>query len=384
VQQINTSSPGILIFAEGLLGDALVLTPAIRAIKEYYKTSFLSILLFKRLKVNDSPGHAVIKESEFKGAAEVFLNNPYVDLVLELDRSALRSLNIFKRISSEIKNINILRRNKYDIIICTFPKDRFAIYSYFSGAKIRVGQKKQPLGFLLNTKADITENEYNVIRYFGKLLEPIDIKINDFSTYFNITKENEQEAEEFLKKHGLENSKNIVGIHAGASMPDRTWPAEYFAELINYLRLNVISDVILFYNDFDVPFINEIKKYLKAEIIEAKPRSLSEMGALFKKCSICVTNNSGPRHLAAAVGTRTLGLLFKHDEKKWGIYDTELHPYMESQKPCSICPPGKCNAVIPGNEKYSSICMRDIAPDDVIKKVISMLEHKLIYQKNGT
>jgi len=365
----------ILVIAEGQLGDALVITPALRAIKESLPSSSLSILLLYRRKYTESSSFedAVIRKSPLKGTAEVFLNNPHVDEVLELDRGAMRSLKGLKRLRAEKKNIKILRQHKFDTVICTFPQDRFAIYSYLSGANIRIGQKKQGMSFLLTDKPDVSQSENGVLAYFCKLLEPIGLGCKSFETVFNIPNADKENAEKFFLQNNLNGFKRIVGIHPGSSQHDRKWLPESYAKLINFLGTDPDNGIILFYSKYDIPYIGEIKKNVEVNIIEAKTKTLSELASLLVKCSFCIAHSSGPRHLAAAVGVRTLGIFDKCDDKRWAIYDKTLHPVVKTRVPCKMCPEDRCLGLIPEGEPYSSYCMRDISFDEVISKVKELI-----------
>jgi len=365
----------ILFIAEGQLGDVMVITPALRAVKESSKSSFVSILLLYRRKYTETSKFedAVIRKSSFKGTAEVFLNNPYADEVLELDRGALRTLKGFKRFKAELENIKNLRRHKFDTVICTFPQDRFALYSFLSGAKNRIGQKKQGLGFLLNYRPDADQNTLGVLKYFCSLLSPLGLKCNNEDTIFNIPDADKISAEKFYRENNLQNSKCVAGVHPGSSQHDRKWLPGRFAELINFLKNDSKAEVILFYSDYDIPYINEIKKNLSVNIIEAKTKTLSELASLFSKCTLCITHSSGPRHLAAAVGIKTLGIFDKCDDIRWAIYDKARHPVIKTRVPCAVCPVDRCLGIIPDGEVYSSYCMRDIKTGDVISKAKEMI-----------
>lgn len=365
----------ILFLAEGQLGDALVITPALRAVKRSLASSYVSILLLYRRKYTEASSFedAVIRKSSLKGTAEVFLNNPYVDEVLELDRGALRSLKGLKRFKAEIANIKILRQYKFDTVVCTFPQDRFALYSYLSGAQTRIGQKKQGMSFLLTDKPDLNQNDSGVLIYFCRLLEPIGLRCKSYDTIFEIPDTDRENAEKFFKENNLSDFKRVVGIHPGSSQHDRKWLPESFAKLINFLKADFDTSIVLFYSEYDIPYINEIKKHVSVSIIEARTKTLSELASLLVKCNLCITHSSGPRHLAAAVGARTLGIFDKCDDKRWAIYDKNLHPIIKTRVPCSVCPEESCLGIIPGGEPYSSYCMRDISFEEVIDKIKELL-----------
>jgi len=370
----------ILFISEGQLGDALAITPAIKAVRKKFETSSISILLLMRRKYTEGGAadiheliqNALIKKSSFKGTGEIFMNNPYIDEVLELDRGAIRKLKGYRRLRTEVLNIKILRAHRFDTVISTFAQDRFVLYSYLSGAKVRIGQKKQGFGFLLTSKPDVNQESAGVLKYFCSLLEPLGVECNDFSTTFVIPEENSLKTQKFFEANGLDNSKLIVGIHPGSSQHDRKWLPSGYAKAINLLKQEIGADVILFYSEYDIPYIEEIKKGVNFPIVEVQTRTLSELAAFFAKCNFCITHSSGPRHLAAAIGTRTLGIFDKRDSIRWGIYDEKIHPIVMTRVPCKACPADKCLAIIPEGETYSSLCMRDINEEEVYSRIREM------------
>ena len=365
----------ILFFAEGQLGDSLVLIPALRAVRKTLPHSWITVLLFYRSKYfkQHSGSDSLIKKSECRGAAEVFANNPFVDEVLELDRKALRSLKCIARLKAELKCISYLRKNKYDAAVCTFPQDRFVIWSYLSGIKIRVGQKKQSFGFLLTHKPDINErSDEGVLKYFCSLLEPLEIKCTDYSPYYEVPKNAQLWAKEFFYSNNLESGK-IVAIHPGARDKDRQWPPANYSELINLLSEKDSYSVLLCYGDYDMPYVGEIKKNLKSQVISTKTELISQLAAIFQRCSLCIVHSSGPRHLAAAVGAATLGLVDKHDHIMWRIYDGKTHHIIQSAEPCPTCNENDCLGTMPPGATYGALCMQAIKVSDVLRKVESIL-----------
>lgn len=365
----------ILFLAEGQLGDSLVITPALRAVKEKYPDSFVSILLFYRRRYTERSKFedAIIRKSNFEGTAEVFKNNPFIDEVLEIDRGALRSLSGWKRIKAELRNIKFLRKQKFDTVICCFPQDRFSWYSYFSGASVRIGEKKQGLGFLLTNRLDIKQESGGVLKYFLELLSPLEVSTNNFQTYFHIAEDDNQIAREFYQDKIVNKKKKLIGIHPGTSQDDRKWLPERFAKTINKLSEDYGLNIILLYSKFDSEFIDNIRESLNTVIYEMKTSTLSELASFEKICDLCITHSSGPRHLAAAVGVPTIGLFDKIDDIGWGIYDKKFHPVIKTDVSCKTCPVEKCLGIIPEGERYSSNCMREIRVETVVNKVKEML-----------
>ena len=361
----------ILFFAEGQLGDSLVLMPALRAVRKTLPHIWITVLLFYRSKYFKQDSDSLIKKSECRGAAEVFANNPYVDEVLELDRKALRSLRGIKRLKAELKCISYLRKNKYDAAICTFPQDRFALWAYLAGIKIRIGQRKQSFSFLLTHKADADErSDEGVLKYFCRLLEPLGIKCTNFSPYYEIPQDAKDRTQEFFKNF----DKKIIAIHPGARDKDRQWPPAKYSELINCLSERNSYNVLLCYGDYDVPYIDEIKKNLRNQIVITKTDSISQLAAIFQRSNLCIVHSSGPRHLAAAAGAATLGLVDKHDHIMWKIYDDKTHHIIQSEEPCPTCKENDCLGIMPPGASYGALCMQAIKVKDVLEKIESILD----------
>jgi len=365
--------------AEGHLGDSLILTPALKAVKEQINDSKVTVLLLHRTKYINSeiPGKIEIEKSNFSGTAGVFSSNPYVDEVLELDRKAIRSLKGIARLKTELRCINYLRKQRFDAVICTFPQDRFVIWSYLAGIKIRIGQKKQKFSYLLTHRPDIERSDSGVLKYICNLLKPLNVVCNSLETFYNIPSDAKSKADKFFADNKIDTSKKIIAIHPGASYVDRQWTPKNYSELINHLLKTDLYSIILCYSVYDLLFVEELKKNLNKSVTEIQTETIGNLSAILEKCDLAVVHNSGPRHLAAAIGTGTLALLEKHDDITWKIYeDQSRHAVIRSLIPCISCSHNKCSGVIPQDEKYGARCMHDISVKDVYSRIETLLNNK--------
>lgn len=366
----------ILFLAEGRLGDSLIVTPALRAVKEKYPDSFITILMFRRQKYVNNTEHVIfsIEKGDTAGTAGVFLNNPYVDEVLEINRIALRSLKGINRIKSELRGISYIRRQKFDIAVCTFPQNRFVIWSFLAGIKKRIGQKKQGFSFLLTDKPDLDRFQSGILKYVCDLLFPIGVQASSFETIYNVSKDSIERVEQQFNEMGIEGPQKVIAIHPGASAPDRQWPPEYLAELINKLQRSGKYRLILCYSEFDRVFVNEMKKYLEKAVLEVQDETLEDLAALLSKCDLALVNNSGPRHLAAAVKTRTLTFFEKSGDVMWKVYDDEnFHRILSYKGNCELCDADRCSGLIPAGKVYGANCIRKIRVFDAASGIESML-----------
>ncbi len=360
------------------MGDSICLTPALKAVKQTFPKVHTTILLFHRRKYSpgntagvNEYGHPYIERSNFEGTAEVFKGNPYADEVLELDRQAMRRLKGFKRLSSEIACIKYLRKQKYDAVICTFPQNRFVLWSFFAGINIRIGEKDQQFSYLLTGKPAVKRSDAGVLNYFCDLLKPLGVIAQDKNTFFYTEKSEIVNAKKILSGFGITHGKKLIVIHPGASDKDRQFPPEKMTELIKMLAQKNEYDIVITYSEYDVEYISVLDKLNSGNLRSIRTTSIQELAGILNNADIAIVNNSGPRHLAAAVGTKTVGLLEKYDDIMWKIYDDETrHVTVQSEKSCITCSGGKCLGFIPDGEVFGANCMHDIDT----KKVFQMVE----------
>ncbi len=358
------------------MGDSIVLTPALKALKQKYPYVKISILLFHRrkyLKCISKP-HPFIELSKFEGTAEIFKNNPFTDEVLELDRKAIRELKGLKRLKAELYCIKFLRSQKFDAVISTFPQNRFVLWSFFAGIKIRIGEKGQQFEGLLTHKPQINRSDFGVLNYFCNLLLPLGITVKDKNTIFNLTEEARVIAKEILFSEDIKSGKKLLIIHPGASDKDRQWSPEKMAELFKLLNSQNNIQLMTVFSEYDKDYINILEHLLEKKIRKIKTEKISELAGLFSFADAVLVHNSGPRHLAASLGIKTIALLEKYDDIIWKVYENEnLHRIILSEKICKFCNANKCRGIIPPGNIYGASCINDISAEVVYNSITSFL-----------
>ncbi|NOS86417.1 MAG: glycosyltransferase family 9 protein [Ignavibacteria bacterium] len=368
----------ILFLAEGQMGDSIVLTPALKAAKDSLPGVSITILLFHRRKYisNDSSGNPYIELTNYSGTAEIFKGNPNVDTVLELDRKAMRSLKGFARLKAEWNCIKYLRKQKYDAVISTFPQNRFVIWSYFAGIKKRIGEKGQQFGFLLTEKPAIKRSDAGVLNYFCGLLKPLGVTAKNKDTYYHTPEDEIVNTRKILDNLNISKDKKLLIIHPGASDKDRQLPPVMMAELINVLNSKNNMEILFAYSEYDEVYIISLQEIYKDKLSLIKTDTISGLAGILKTADAVLVHNSGPRHLAAAIGVKTIGLLEKYDDIMWKIYENEKnHAIVQSQKSCSLCGTGKCGGFIPEGNKFGAKCMHDIDINEIYSSIVRIINN---------
>lgn len=369
----------VLVIAEGQLGDLLLLTPALRALTLAPRLSDITVLVVQRRTYQvSSPAtdRRHIVHVPAGGTSEVMLNDPHVTAVAEIDRTRLRSLGIAPRIRAEAAIISWLRKARFDTVICTFPQDRFFQWAFLSGARLRVGGDEGGASrLLLNRRIRQRKSDGGVLKYYCALAVAAGGKPDSLTTRFEIPEQALAWATETFRELGLAEADRPIAVHPGASGPYRVWPPASFAALIDEVQTRSGRPVVLCGSEFDRGVVEEVRKRCVSRVrVRITDGGVSRLAALLKKSALCVSNNSGPRHLAVAVGTPSLAVIPRFDDIEWKIYEDELRSgTIQSDSPCSSCGSGACHNRLPPGEQYGSYCMRDVSPRSVAERVDAIL-----------
>ena len=119
------------------------------------------------------------------------------------------------------------------------------------------------------------------------------------------------EADRWLAANGVGEADTIIGIHPGASLPEKRWPVEKFAEVARDLARRPATRVIAF---------SDPEGYgatlASCDGVISRTTTLRELVALIARCDVLVCNDSGPMHLAGGLGTPTVAV-FASGVARW-------------------------------------------------------------------
>lgn len=304
----------ILLINIKFLGDLIVSTPGIRALRKHEPDAQIVFLLRK-------------------GYEDVLANNPYIDEIISFDAGMKGNAGISKIIDG-IKFIWKLRNEKFDVVISLHPGDRTAFWAWFSGAKIRIAPVKQSFGFLFNRRVNVYEDSISYLDYYNNIIAEYTGRIKNNKTDFFTTAEEENWTGHFFHENKITSVCKVIAIHPGASEPTKIWPAGNFVELIRSLNKHKEIKIILIEGPQD-KFVceNILSLFAKNDIINFFSTNISKTCALLKRCKLLITHDTGTRHLAVAVGTPVLALVPKDNLKSWNFYnDISSYYFMTGER----------------------------------------------------
>ncbi len=335
----------ILIIKLSSLGDIILSTAALRAIREKFcrenfKISFLTA-----------------EESK-----DILLRSPYVDELLVCD------LKNKDRGPAGLWNIgNILRKKNFDMVIDLQNSRTSHILSYLSGSVNRYGYNNKKFSFLLNHTIKDEKPLADPVTHQFRILKMLGIDLLDNRLELWPSAEDLKAVDELLNAQWLSQAQKIVGINISASKrwSTKTWPLEYMVCLCEELGLKDIRVVITGTTE-DIPLANMLINSIKnTKIINACGKtSINELAALIKKCNVFISADSSPLHIASAVGTAFIALFGPTDARRH-LPPGKNYIVINKDLNCSPCYKTKCR---------SKRCMVEISPAEVLEAVEKLLK----------
>ncbi len=174
-------------------------------------------------------------------------------------------------------------------------------------------------------------------------------------------------AAKHLDALGLQGPRFLVGLNPGASFgPAKRWLLERYAALADRLIGALHADVLIFGSHAERPLAEAIGRAMKhTPTILAGETSLRQLMALFVQCRLVVTNDSGPMHLAAALGVPLVAIFGSTDEQATGPLGPRTR-VVKHRVPCSPCGLREC--------PIDFRCMKGVTVDEVFMAALSWVE----------
>jgi ADP-heptose:LPS heptosyltransferase len=245
---------------------------------------------------------------------------PEIDEVFVLKKIQL--WNPFKLLSINRK----IKKSNFDLALDLSDENNFsfrnAFLTYISRAPIRLGyQKAQNIGFL-NLEVPIIYKERHVVERHLDLWRFLAENVPTPEFIFEIDSQIGNWAEDFLAKRNVAGNELLIGIHIGGRGGKR-WGVENFAKVINWLTKEDYK-VIIFWGREEKKMLPHLRRISNDKIIISDLLTLPKLAAVIKRCSLFISSDTGPMHLAVALKVSTLAIFIDSDAKKYGP-EGDLH-----------------------------------------------------------
>ena len=351
-KQIPISPKRILLVKTHAIGDTIMITPAMRALRNRFPHAYIVLLTGKLSK-------------------EIIDGNPDVDRILSFNESALFNRDLLHIINL----IKMVRKENFEVAFVFHYSTLIHLLVLAFSIPVRIGFDKNGSGFLLTHKVPWDEKgERWTADVHLDLARFVGAEIKDKKLKIEISEDDIKFANNFLRDNKINRDDILIGIFPGGGKNPRDtvyqkhWGVENFAVIINTLYAKYKAKPIIFGAEDDKGITAKLSKLSKINPINTCGKvNLRQLAALIKKCSLLITNDSAPLHIAIAVNTPTISI-FGPTKARALVEKNERHIAIQSSYPCSPC---YWNSKFPGCDNPK--CMEAIGCDEVLNAVEQQL-----------
>jgi heptosyltransferase-2 len=270
--------------------------------------------------------------------------------------------------------IEKLRKGSYDLGILLTHSFSSAWWFWLGKVQNRLGYECNGRKLLLTHSLAFPQNIQNqhLVVTYKMLLEPLGIPISDTPPRLYLTQKEIHDSRVLLRQQGIPDGALIVGINPGATYGSaKCWLPERFREVTERLLREKDVYIVYFGDQATASIVKEICSGLPSRVVNlAGATSLRELASIISHCDVILTNDSGPMHIADAVGTPIVALFGSTSEVVTGPYrsGTLIHKHVE----CSPCYQRTC--------PIDFRCMKRIEADEVfdaLNKILGAKRSKL-------
>lgn len=334
----------ILVVRTDRIGDVLLTTPVLKSLRDNYPSSYIAMMV-----------------SSY--ARECVDGNPYLDRVIVFDKEKYNGL------FATLKFSQFLRRENFDVVLIFNPTARLHFLMFLARIRERIGYDwRAP--FLLtkvvrHVKQEGTRHE---VEYNFDLLKPLGIAEVVRELYMPIKEISEQSVDQVLRGAGVSPRDRIVVLSPSASCVSRLWPPERYAQVADRLAACHVK-VILVADKVHQGIVEKVLSRAGSNVIDLSGRfNLSELASLFKRCALLISNDSGPVHIAVAVGTPVISIFGRNQPglgpKRWGpLGPVDVALFKKTD--CAPCLAHACQSHFK--------CLDAITVEDVLEAAIPLL-----------
>ena len=326
----------ILIRSTNWVGDAVLNTPAIRALRKNFPHARISILAKPWV-------------------APIFYYNTYVDHALEYDSEGEHGGWLGKA-----RLIKALRREKFDLAVLFQNAFEAALLAYLAGVPNRLGYDTDGRRVLLTHPVPLEPRLKRVheIDYYLGILHGVSLELDGRELTLAVTEQERKRANEILRSHSITRKDRVAGVNPGATYGSaKRWFPERYAALCDKLHESHGAHIIIFGGSGEGATGRKVSESMKHRCVNLCGKTtLREAIALIERCQLFITNDSGLMHVASALDVPLVAIFGSTNPVTTGPSSVTSR-IVRVPVPCSPCLKPEC----PEDHR----CMREITVDMV-------------------
>lgn len=281
----------ILVMQLQQVGDSVIFTPALAAIHRRWP-------------------HAVIDVLASPASAQLYSRFPWVGRVVVDPHSTSRA----SRKLPERSVIRALRRERYDVVVADVAQHslRYGLIAWLTGAPVRIGFDVEGRGLFYTHRITCPPGT-DYLRCNLLAAAAIGADVADAREELHYDASDREHADALLRDAGVDPSRPLVLMHPASNWQSKTWFEDRWARLADALALDGV-EVGFVGTPAEAEYVEIIRRSMTAPSISlAGATSLTQLAALLDRCDLFVGTDSGPRHIAGALGRPMVTVMSSQD-----------------------------------------------------------------------
>ncbi len=338
----------ILIIRLSSLGDVILTTPVIAALKAKFPHSELFFLTKA-------------------GYGDLLRNDPRIFSLVEFDPGGRhRGLSGFMRLISELRSCD------FDLLVDLHANLRSFLVRHLVKSRVKLKYRKRWLRRLLMVHFKFLKTRpVSTVNSYLEVLKQLNVNPTENRILVFLNPEDVDFLDHFLLEQRVKKDDIVVGVHPGAKWETKRWNEEKFARVCQSLVEKLGCKIVLLGDADEAKLVQLIGKDIPTErLVKTIGLPLGRVMSLIKRCDCFITNDSGPMHIASALRVPVVAI-FGPTHPKLGFSPS-------GSRNVVLCADGKCSPCSLHGEKRCSkksrFCMDLIEPDMVIEAVERLLK----------
>src|SRR5688572_1935053 len=310
------SFKNILIRAPNWVGDAVLAIPAMKAVRARFPEAEITLLVRPWV-------------------AGVFRSAPFIDHLWSEPRPA--------GLAEWIRITRSIRQKRFDLAILLPNSFESAVMMFFGRVPYRIGYATDGRRWLLTNSLKPASGKHHQVEYYLALAGALSAEISKPSISIEATEEEKAQALSLLASEGIPNGRRYLVLNPGAAYGSaKRWTEEGFADAGDILASELDLDVAIVGSEGERSIAESIAKRMRTRVaILSGKTSLETLIGVISGAALVLTNDSGPMHVAAALGVPTVAVFGATDHVVTGPWGPHARVVREPVE-CSPCMLREC------------------------------------------
>ncbi|MCZ6677027.1 MAG: glycosyltransferase family 9 protein [Candidatus Poribacteria bacterium] len=304
----------ILLIRLDRIGDMVLTTPIIQALKTGFPQATLAVLA-----------------NTYN--ASIVQNSPFVDRLSILPEKDCHRKEFMLKLYEE----------QFDLIFDPLlsPDLSAALFAFRLRGKYRIGFAFAGRELFFNLRGPKVRGKKHLLEHHEDLLQAVGLSAKEILPKIHLTPEELDEADLVFQEKQINPNRPRIAIHPGGFYPSQRWFPDRFAAVAEELAISHNAQILLFGGKADGQALDQIQSTVTAPATIMPDLGLRGFMAALSRCDLLLCNNSGPLHIASALGVPTVSTMGPTVPHLWWPVG-ESHTVLRKNLPCSPCQRGKC------------------------------------------